>query len=1066
MVKRMITTRQTAVRKIAIRKIPITSGSTGVFFGNRTQTQQTQLSTQEYIKQKYASNPNYKITNVNGATVINSLSNNFIASQNNRGSKESSFIPETITINPNGTITKVNRSYFQAYNKRNSDGNRIKRNDIYIKSIKNYSSFGNLLSETINSPYTYKKKSYADGSSYTKKRITTAIKKDYVKGIQTNLKIPGTKIQTQQKTITPTKPITHNTGTFKTTTLKNLLFSPTKTNKVISTAEEKLLKLANPKGLITSSYTKTPKEKSSEEKLLKIANTKSWITGSYSPTPTTQQKLLKITNPKNNILGAYTLASSLKKKLTNKQIKFIKNSYSNKKTDVKITDLNTSFLTKLNIKPSVQQKLIEGQTLTPSEYSDNQLKLQQLAVKSGDALLKKIINFPKGFAKGSLEIVKEFVTMMVDTIPNAYKFLNKYGYSIYERSNTQDKTRLNIFLQDVLKANKTTTQTTKFVNDHPREAAIIVGYAAYKLGANWLTDFYNDPGKTTGRAITSIFGPGATFKAGTKLKMYSPIVIKNVKILDSFSERGLGQALKQLEGKKIDIYHVTTTKLKNLFKSTPITEKQLKFLISDIKKNPYLYLKENGTLKSIKEITNSNTKKIIIDSIKDSKNVILGGSGSLKVQLKTFRKVGDIDVMAKLPKTTAVKVAKDLNNTIIGKLIPNRFKVFKNPYSLTYQIYDTMQPGYTILKQQRKILELIKKSKTIGLTSQSKKKLNELQKKLSKYIVMDIADLTSWEKKFGKAKYKMIDGIKVLDVKQALLVKVKLSQDPTLLKRRAKELKDINLILGKKINVGRFGLIEKIFEKYNLLKVEAFGKLSGTARRFDWAQEYLGNLNLKFGRNPKVEKKIIKRLKDEWGFTDKQIVDKIKKYTPTDIYFAPNQIYTSYILDGGKKAILMGKNIKISSYGKEIQSLLKKHYAGLTTSQEKGKLFRLMREYRLKNPNKVFVGQKALADKIGEFEVLVSEFSKFYPKKTLFNREVYIPVLNKFVRVQEVFLGKLPPSKLRTLYNKFKRKMKKGYTLTEMKKDILVYANKNKISLKKKIKSVNRNEKGHFSICK
>ena len=802
-----------------------------------------------------------------------------------------------------------------------------------------------------------------------------------------------------------------------------------------------------------------------------------------------------------------------------------------------------------NIKLSPQSRRITGETLTPTDLK-NLKKYDDIIVKKRfEKNLKELYNIGKGFILNEAEFVALGLTgvqkLTEKSISGMSNLINYFttrtdvivkqgkGFVIGKTYTNQDinnilktdaknaynkSTRIakNV-LKGYNKAWSSTTIGTKFILEHPYESAVIVGtFAALmaekskKLGNEYLRKLQKQPGDTIGRTLSFIYGGQAmatSKEAGIVIKAkYSPTVIKNVKILDSFAEKGTGNALKMLEGKKIDLFHATTAKLKDLFKSTPITEKQLNFLLKDMKKTPGTYLKKNYQLKSLDTIANSRPKAIMLDAIKNKPDIILSGSGSLAVQTKKFRKVGDIDVMARSPIKTSEFVVQKLNNTLLGKIVKNRYKSLKNKWTNTYQIFDTFKVGYKILisKQNKygilwkkannnitqlrsrlnKLNSLLKsqKGKTRKTTqkqinktkkdikdmnkfvSKLKTKINNVEDKLKDYIVMDIADLNQWEDIFGKAKSRKIDDVNVLEIEESLLVKTKISQDPDLLKRRKKELKDIKLILGKKINIGKFGLVSKIFEKNNLLKAEAFKKASGTSRRFDWAQYYLGDLNLPFGRNEKIEKKIIKRLKDEWGISEKEIMKKVDQYTPTDMYFAPNQIYSLYLLGDKKQAILMAKDIKISAYGKQIQDLLKKHYAGLTTSKEKGKLFMLMRDWRKKNINKAYVGQKALADKIGEFEILVAEFSKFYPKKTLFNREVYIPVLNKFVRVQEVYLGKLPPSKLRKFYNKLKRKMKKGYILTEMKKDIIKTSNELKIKSKKKYESL-FTEKGRKKVA-
>ena len=666
--------------------------------------------------------------------------------------------------------------------------------------------------------------------------------------------------------------------------------------------------------------------------------------------------------------------------------------------------------------------------------------------------IKDIQKFLKGSGIQAVKISIETVKFLANLLGRATKSVSKTTYnslvelgyesaeyltSKFKKLPKSDKNTLFSQTKDrvskIKKAGLTVSNATKWIIDHPEEvtlATTILLVAGVKgLRKKLITDPKGFIAQIVSFFITDVF-----IKTGvTGLKLikatFSPFVIRYTKILETASIRGSATALKQLEGKKINLFHATTSNMDDLFKSTSITKAESKLLIKQMLRNPKVFMGANLKIKSLKSIITTLNKRVIVDFMKLNKGkAFLSGSGSLKLQLKTFRKINDLDIIAKNPKLFATQLKDFLNNkTFLGKITKvQRYKIYTTGRSRI--IFDSGVTGR------------LKYSKSRGIA--------------------DVVDLKTWSDDFGRALSKKdlvnIGGIDVLKAQTQLATKTKLLGDPLFSRRYEKELKDLKLILSKiNKNIGqkKYGLVKKLLDKEKgMLKIKGIESGSGLDRKFSWVRKYFPQLQLNFGHHPKQEKLIFTKLK-KIGFTNKQIADNIRLYAPADMYFSPNSVYSHYLFSRGKlgkqAGVIFIKNVKISVYPKSIQTLIKKNVAGLLNIKEQTKLRGLMRLHRLKNPNKFFIGEKAIADRFGEFEILAPEYTKLFSTKFLLNKQIYYPALQKFIKVQEAVLKKKSTlSVLKSLVNSVKTKFKKGYSISQMKKDVLKWAKLNIKNLK------------------
>jgi len=630
--------------------------------------------------------------------------------------------------------------------------------------------------------------------------------------------------------------------------------------------------------------------------------------------------------------------------------------------------------------------------------------------------------------KVPLRATRDLLLDSIDVITKRYDLLNQtMKNTIYQRTRKNFNKAFNVSKYIV----KGSFNGVKFAMKNPILVMTGAGILISKGQQGLRKIIKNNPEKAIAFVISAIL-ESAIFSGAAKLGRFakaklSPFVVKNVDVFsDGASIRVSAEALKKLEGKRVNLFSTSKNKIKELFKTTPITDKELKVLVNDMLKNPSRYIDNNLKIRSLNKIAFGGTKADILNFMIAQKKGFLSGSGALKVQLKKFRKIGDIDFVVSKAKNYADDLARYLNkNGFLKKsLSRTRFRIKKK--GTTYTLWD---------------------SGVLGTKHYNKK-----------YDIADIVELKKWITDFGRKPtlkdFRKINGLNVLKVEVQLPIKTKLLGDPLFSRRYEKELKDLRLLVQKNIPKKKYGLIKKALDKQKgLLKVRGFSDSAGLSRKYGWAEKILGDLKLNFGFNRRKEKLIIAALKKK-GLSDGKIREFIRTFSPSDMYFSPNVIYSNYFTRKGGGSIVYVKDIKISKYPKIIQKLIKQNLAGSLNKKAQSNLQNLMRTWRMKHPDKAFIGQKAIADRFGELEILIAENSKLYAKKYFITREVYIPALDKFVKIQQSTLGKKSIPQLKKLYISLAKKMKKGYTAKQMKRDILIWAKKNldnfKIDFKQK----------------
>ena len=705
----------------------------------------------------------------------------------------------------------------------------------------------------------------------------------------------------------------------------------------------------------------------------------------------------------------------------------------------------------------ISQKLQKNKRITQKEYENYKKSItdlvgaKKLTEKTGKKLNK---NFSKGVVKGallSLLDIGKFVSktsyrtveIIVEDVINIGKILNKariYSFDLKKsfikdtiealnssinKLNKKDKQkfyrRTEEKIKPIIKGVKNITEMIKTVKRNPGLLLIGSVLLLSKGQKSLRKNLIKNPGEVVAQ-VSSLFldeylflGVGKTAKV---LKStFSPFVLKNVKVFSKTPTIiGTAKTLKKLEGKKIDLFSASKSSLKELLKGFDISKKSEDLLIKEMLKNPKAFIGDNLKIKPLKKIIKNKAQRNVINFMKESKKGILSGSSSLKLQLKKFRNVGDLDIIVKSPKSYANSLAKYLNErTLLGKLTKGkRYKVRKNPnVDGVYTIWDSL--GSKKYNKKRALVDV-----------DSRKLFEE-----------DFKDRLG--RSFSKKDVRKIGGINVFRVEPQLSKKLIISRDVTKGYRAEKELRDVKLILKevkKNINKKKFSKVKKILEKEdNVLRVNGQKSFKGAGkdRRWFWVEKYIPDWK------KLSEKQIRKKLK-KVGFSDSKINKNLNLYSADGFYFAPDVVYSFFT--NPKGSIIYLKDQKISKFPKTIQKLIDKNIKGLLNNKEQLKLRKKINQYIKKNPDKVFVGEKILSDRVGEFEIIAPSFSRLFPKKTLFRREIYVPALQKFVKAQEVVLGKRPTSTLKKLYSNFKNKLKKGYKFEDMKKDIRKWAEK------------------------
>ena len=508
---------------------------------------------------------------------------------------------------------------------------------------------------------------------------------------------------------------------------------------------------------------------------------------------------------------------------------------------------------------------------------------------------------------------------------------------------------------------------------------------------------------------------------------FSPFVLRNIRVYEKDATlRGTAEALKKLEGKKINLFSASPNSVKELFKGITLGKKAEERLIRDMLKNPGRYIYSNFKIKSLKEIAITKPSSEILDFIKKTKDAIITGSSSLKLQLKKFRKIGDLDIISKNPRKLASELVEYLNSkTLWGKLWKRkRYSVKKGAMSGVWKIMD-----------RKKAIADIDDFRLVD---------EDFLNRLGRHLNI-------------KKDTRVIEGIKVLKVEPQLVKKLRISRDPVKAYRSEKELKDVKLILSKikkDLKKKRYKEVKKLLdEEKGVLRVKAdIGEL-GLDRKYGWAKKYLPDLNLRFRRDIKKEREIRKRLK-RLGFTDTMIDKNMRLYAPDHFYFSPDMIYSYFLGKGGKvpkkATVIFVRRFKISKYPVDIQKLLRRHSVGGLNNREIGILRQKLNRWVKQHPDSVFVGEKALVDNFGEIETIAPLYTRLFPKKTFFKREIYIPSLERFIRVQEATIGKIPLPKLKKIVLRFKEKLKKGYSIKDMRKDLLQFMKKRRPKLREK----------------
>jgi len=613
-------------------------------------------------------------------------------------------------------------------------------------------------------------------------------------------------------------------------------------------------------------------------------------------------------------------------------------------------------------------------------------------------LYKGTIRTAKGTYKVTTQTWNETIKLIAAKINNLPKSEQKKIFA-----NTQRR------INAITKGVKTTAEITNKIIKNPMKYLSVLGIGIAVLYAQSTTKIRKTIATNPEKALGFILSfPVEAYLAGAAIKgaklakaAISPLVIKGVTVFDGASIRGSAKALKALEGKKINLFSSTSTDLKKIFKGKDINRAEETRLIKDMLNNPEIYIGSNLKIKPLSKIAKGSSKRAILSFMQRTQNGILSGSAALKLQLTKFRKVGDLDIIAKNAKKFSADLVKDLNNSILSKAF--KFKRYE-------------------VKSARGVYTIIDK--------------------FTKKHIADIVDLKRAITNIGKITKKdiiKINGIRVLKVQKQLPIKAALLRDPLFTFRTTKETKDLKLILKKAkelLNKKKFTQLRKYLnENDEFLRVKGFASEAGLDRQYNWVKKYFPDLQLGFKYNAKKVKIIRARLK-KIGFTDRMIDDNIRLYTASDFYFAPNMVYTEYLRGGKTGGIIFAKNVKISSYPKEIQKLINKNIKGLLSVKEQAILRGKLRKWRLKNPDKAFIGEKTLADRFGEIEILAPEYTKLFPKRTILKREIYIPSLEIFVRAQEVVIGKAPKPVLKQIAKALKNKLKKGYTLKQATKDI------------------------------
>ena len=705
-------------------------------------------------------------------------------------------------------------------------------------------------------------------------------------------------------------------------------------------------------------------------------------------------------------------------------------------------------LTLLALRKELQEIQKKGGTITVQEYKnynkiiDDVFGIKEISKKTANQLRTEFkgSNNVKDFAKSlwnvrtglmdfairggevTIEILKSLWTSVANFAKLPFQFTEQ-TYKAMLRD-TVDILQGNIKKSDKLfeqtkketekfkKAWENTKSLTNMVKENPE--VLVIGLAMLvSAGVKGLRNaVVNNPEKVLAQ-IASFVVVGQILKVPKLIKkQFSPFVLRNVKVItDDATLKGTAQAIKALQGKKIDLFNATPTSLKSIFKDFGLSKQAEEMLIRNMLKNPSAYIGSNLQIKPLSTIIKSSTQGHILEYLK-LKGGFLSGSGALKLQLSKFRKIGDYDIVARNASAYAKSLANYLNSkTLLGRL--------------------TKIKRYVVVKHRKIDGVFIIKDKLTGKN------------------IVDVDDLRLVQQNFkfltGKtltpADLRTIEGVKVLKVERQLAMKLRVSRDITAGRRADKELQDVKAILGnikQKIQRGEYDKVNQLLKKQpNILRVDGSKAVKGMGvdRKFWWAEKY--GINIQGKKTSAIIRELKKR-----GFSNAQINQNIRLYSPDGMYFAPDMIY-QYFLKGKQGGIIMIKDYKIDKLPKAINALLKKNLAGQLSRSQQLQLRRKLVQYAKKNPDKIFVGEKALADRFGEVEVIAPAYTRLFPKKTLIKREVYIPLIDDFVQVQQVVVGKQPLSLLQRMAKAFIPKLKKGYSVKQMKKDVIAWAKKN-----------------------
>lgn len=706
------------------------------------------------------------------------------------------------------------------------------------------------------------------------------------------------------------------------------------------------------------------------------------------------------------------------------------------------------------------RKQKQGEAITKEEFLDYKKQvLDPLGFKSTSTTFKKWDKKPKTDIRLYFEVTKFLLKTLVNTVISVIKIIkdlatiafrtirytSRVGQAlasdIYNASKrlikgTRNKKKL---FQDTKQELKPVADVAKaggdIVKKVGKDPTLILFALAFVVAEGSLAfkkSLIKDPTKLVGEVL-GFFYSGIVLQkialAGKIVKAkFSPFVIRNVKVFEKAPTKiTTAQALKSLQGKKVDIFTATGDDLKKLFRGASITAKERDLLIKAMKTNPNVFIGANKKIKSLDSIAKSIPKLSILSFMK-KEGGILSGSSSLAVQLRRFRKVGDFDIIAKNAFSYGKKLVNFMNDkTWFGKIAKGKRFILRRNKRGVFEIIDRFT--------NKQVVDIVPNKQAFG----------------------NIKFILGRGFKLKKDTIK-INGVRVLKVETQLPLKTALSGTTSASFRAEKELKDVKLILSKaqkSLKKEQYKLVKKLFDKNkNIVNIKGVSRGLGKDRKWFWVEKY--GINFKKLKSSQIRARL-KKL----GFTQARIDRNINLYSPDGMYFGSEKVYPYFL--GEKGGVIFIRQQKIAKFPKSLSARLKKNLAGQLTQKQKIALRKDLNRYIKKNADKVFPGEKALIDRVGEEEVIAPVYSRLFKRKTLIKREIWVPSLEKFVTAQEAVLGKPPLPLLKRLTTFFKGKVK-GKSIKQLKKDITAWVRRNADDVLKKSKGVNKKTESNLKF--